>query len=123
MVVEANELHPPIAQSKPMAVKRSTPAAKFDVNIKGAVSSHSVADKVSEVIKIDPSVTVEQLESIVRSAVAQQIRPLQKELKAYKEKVMLRDIAGGLGFIFGLFGVAASMASRRQQEVKNATVS
>lgn len=56
-------------------------------------------------------VSVAELESIVRKAVAQQVKPLQKELRAYKEKVMLRDIAGGLGFIFGLFGVAAWVAA------------
>jgi len=36
---------------------------------------------------------------------------------------MVRDIAGGLGFIFGLFGVAAWMASRRKQGDDNATIS
>ena len=81
--------------------------------------------------QLSSNITAEQLQAIVRSAVAQQVRPLQKELKAYKEKVMLRDIAGGLGFIFGLFGVAAWMASRRNNDhqdkrtegEKNATVS
>lgn len=58
-------------------------------------------------------VSVAELESIVRKAVSQQVKPLQKELRAYKEKVMLRDIAGGLGFIFGLFGVAAWMAASK----------
>lgn len=58
-------------------------------------------------------VSVAELESIVRKAVSQQVKPLQKELRAYKEKVMLRDIAGGIGFIFGLFGVAAWIASRK----------
>lgn len=58
-------------------------------------------------------ISATELETIVRKAVAQQVKPLQKELRAYKEKVMIRDIAGGLGFIFGLFGVAAWMASRK----------
>ena len=61
-------------------------------------------------------ISTTELETIVRTAVAQQVKPLQKELRAYKEKVMLRDIAGGLGFIFGLFGVAAWMASRKQSK-------
>ena len=55
----------------------------------------------------------QQLESLIRRAVSQQIKPLQKELRAYKEKVMLRDIAGGLGFIIGLFGIAAWFTSRK----------
>ena len=60
------------------------------------------------------AISAAELQSLIRSAVAQQVRPLQKELAAYKEKVMLRDIAGGLGFIFGLFGVAAWASSRRK---------
>lgn len=64
-------------------------------------------------VAIAPGVSASELQSMIRSAVAQQVRPLQKELRAYKEKVMFRDIAGGLGFIFGLFGVAAWMASKR----------
>ena len=60
------------------------------------------------------AISAAELQSLIRSAVAQQVRPLQKELSAYKEKVMLRDIAGGLGFIFGLFGVAAWASSRRK---------
>ena len=104
MVMEASELSPSaMAQSNAVA-EVETDSGKGDVTL-------------------GINVTVEQLESIVRSAVAQQIRPLQKELRAYKEKVMLRDIAGGLGFIFGLFGVAAWMASSRKQGGSNATVS
>ena len=60
------------------------------------------------------AISAAELQGLIRSAVAQQIRPLQKELSAYKEKVMLRDIAGGLGFIFGLFGIAAWASSRRK---------
>lgn len=104
MVVEANEINPPMGYVAPAdSVAKTTDSKKV---VDGVVS-----------------ITVEQIDSIVRSAVAQQIRPLQKELRAYKEKVMFRDITGGLGFIFGLFGVAAWMASRRNKGDKNATVS
>ncbi len=65
-------------------------------------------------------VTAQELESIVRKAVAKQVRPLQKELRSYKDKVMIRDIAGGLGFIFGLCGVAAWMASRKTAKSESA---
>ncbi|RVU84425.1 cobalt ABC transporter permease [Leucothrix sargassi] len=66
------------------------------------------------VVSSGVSVSSEELQAMVRSAVAQQIRPLQKEIRAYKEKVFFRDITGGLGFIFGLFGVGAWVASRRK---------
>ena len=54
-----------------------------------------------------------ELESIVRRAVAKQLKPLQKELRAYREKVLFRDILGGLGFILGIFGIAAWFAARK----------
>lgn len=59
------------------------------------------------------TVSATDIERIVRKAVAQQVKPLQKELRAYKEKMMFRDITGGLGFIFGMFGIAAWLASRK----------
>lgn len=121
MVVEADELHRPIGQGKTIVAKPSE--SKTVPETQTVPNSDSVTVEMSEVVGLERKVTVQQLESIVRSAVAQQIRPLQKELKSYKEKVMLRDIAGGLGFIFGLFGVAAWMASRRKQGDDNAAVS
>ncbi len=73
-----------------------------------------IAKKFEEpTTKAVAGISAVELETIVRKAVAHQVKPLQKELRAYKEKVMLRDIAGGIGFIFGLFGVAAWMASRK----------
>jgi hypothetical protein len=82
-------------------------------------STQTAADNGVEVAGIvvtnaGTAISAAELQSLIRSAVAQQVRPLQKELSAYKEKVMLRDIAGGLGFIFGLFGVAAWASSRRK---------
>lgn len=68
-----------------------------------------------QVIISGTSISAEELQSLIRGAVAQQIRPLQKEIRAYKEKVFFRDITGGLGFIFGLFGVAAWATSRRKE--------
>lgn len=56
------------------------------------------------------------LERIVRKAVSQQVKPLQKELRAYKEKVFFRDVLGGLGFIFGMVGVAMYLAARRKEK-------
>ena len=123
MVIEADELALiATAETKSPAVSLSAGST-----VKPATRPATMAEGEPEFDKgsttLGSNITVEQLESIVRRAVAQQIRPIQKELRDYKEKVMLRDIAGGLGFIFGLFGVAAWMASRRKQGGNNATVS
>ncbi len=72
-------------------------------------ASPTAAGQVLTTVQISTA----DLEALIRRAVAQQVKPLQRELRAYKEKIMLRDIAGGLGFIFGLFGVAAWMAARK----------
>ena len=50
----------------------------------------------------------------VEAAVARQIRPLRQQLDAYEDKVRLHDILGGIGTIFGLFGVAAWLSARRR---------
>ena len=49
----------------------------------------------------------------VEAAVARQIRPLREQLDAYEERVRLHDLMGGIGTIFGLFGVFAWVRSRR----------
>ena len=53
------------------------------------------------------------LEALVQAAVASQIAPLRRELAAYKEQAKWHDVLGGIGYIFGLFGVAAWLQSRR----------
>ena len=117
MVVEADEL---IAATTPETLTR-------EVFLSGSSAiKEDKSDKTGAVLDTSKSIqtlTANQLQSIMRSAVAQQVKPLQKELRAYKEKVMFRDIAGGLGFIFGLFGVAAWVSSQRKTGEGNASVS
>lgn len=50
----------------------------------------------------------------VEAAVARQIRPLREQLDAYEDRVRLHDLMGGIGTIFGLFGVFAWISSRRR---------
>jgi nickel transport protein len=49
----------------------------------------------------------------LEKAIAKQIIPLRKEIQALKEKSGLRDILGGIGYIFGLLGVVALIRERR----------
>jgi len=56
------------------------------------------------------------LKSMISREVSHAIRPLQKELAAYKEKNDLQSILGGIGYILGLFGVASYMLSRRRDK-------
>lgn len=64
-------------------------------------------------------ITNEQITSLMLDkAIAKQIKPLRKEIQALKEKSGLRDIIGGIGYIFGLLGVVALLRERRLKAKK-----
>ena len=42
----------------------------------------------------------------IEHAVARQVRPMREALQAHEERVRLRDILGGIGYIVGLAGLA-----------------
>jgi len=64
-------------------------------------------------------ITNEQVTSLMlEKAIAKQIKPLRKEIQALKEKSGLRDIIGGIGYIFGLLGVVALLRERRLKAKK-----
>ncbi|MFO1070287.1 MAG: hypothetical protein U1E14_17365 [Geminicoccaceae bacterium] len=50
-----------------------------------------------------------ELEAIV----ARQLEPLREQLAAAEERVRLRDILGGIGYVVGIAGLAAWFTSRR----------
>lgn len=60
------------------------------------------------------------LQVMIEKAVAKQIKPLRKELTAYKEKASFRDAIGGIGYIFGLCGIGIWLNQRKQQSSKAA---
>lgn len=47
-----------------------------------------------------------------------ELRPLRREIAAYREKNDLQTILGGLGYILGLFGLGFYLAARRQMKDK-----
>lgn len=47
--------------------------------------------------------------------IRKELRPLRREIAAYKEKNNLQTILGGIGYIFGLFGLWFFLAARRRQ--------
>lgn len=53
------------------------------------------------------------LDASIARAVAQQVAPLREQLNAYEDRVRLRDVLGGLGYILGLAGLFAWMRARR----------
>ncbi len=63
-------------------------------------------------------VTVASLSDEERQAIAaivrDEIRPLRREIAAYREHNDLQTILGGIGYIFGLFGLGFYLAARRK---------
>jgi len=54
------------------------------------------------------------LRALVAEAVRDEVKPLRREIAAYKEKNDLQSILGGIGYIIGLFGIGYYLAARRK---------
>jgi nickel transport protein len=57
-----------------------------------------------------------ELTAMIESAIARQMGPLRAEIAAFEERIWLRDVLGGLGYILGLAGLAAYFLSRQRQK-------
>jgi nickel transport protein len=77
------------------------------------VEGHS--ELVGEAVAETPDAPQASLESEVEQAVARQIRPLREALREHEERVRLRDIIGGIGYIVGLAGFALWWSRRRHR--------
>lgn len=60
------------------------------------------------------------LKALVEEAVRKEVKPLRREIAAYKEKNDMQGILGGVGYIIGIFGVGFYLAARRQVKKANA---
>ncbi|MGG7565120.1 cobalt ABC transporter permease [Rhodovulum sp. DZ06] len=78
-----------------------------------AASSTPVAQAAPQVVAA--SLTEEEKRAIA-TLLRDEIRPLRREIAAYKEKNDLQTILGGLGYIAGLFGLGFYLAARRRME-------
>ncbi|MCW2310216.1 transthyretin-like family protein [Rhodobium gokarnense] len=60
-----------------------------------------------------PGLSAEQ-RAVIAEEIRRELRPLRREIAAYKEKNDLQNVLGGIGYIIGLFGVAFYVAARRR---------
>lgn len=67
-----------------------------------------------------PAVDQTVLTALIEQSVARQIRPLREELDANQEKIWWHDVLGGIGYIFGLCGLAFGLSSRRGRDAEAA---
>ncbi|SDD80101.1 cobalt ABC transporter permease [Rhodospira trueperi] len=61
-----------------------------------------------------PAAMPADLTDQIAEAVRNEVRPLRREIAAYKEKHDLQTVLGGIGYIIGLFGLAFFLMARRQ---------
>lgn len=52
--------------------------------------------------------------ALIAEVVRDEMRPLRREIAAYKEKNDLQTILGGIGYIVGIFGFGFYLAARRK---------
>ena len=53
----------------------------------------------------------------IAQAVRDEMRPLRREIAAYREHNDFQTILGGIGYIVGLFGLGFYLAARRRLAV------
>lgn len=85
----------------------------------GAAPDASAAALGKSVLPVAPAPAVNAqleatVESVVESVVARHVTPLRRQLDAYEDRVRWHDVLGGIGYIFGLAGIAAYVLSRRR---------
>ncbi len=83
----------------------------------GAVAAVAAAKKSDgKAVQYDDAA----MQSMIEKAVAKQVKPLRKELRAFQEKAGLQDILGGIGYIFGLCGIGMWWRQRKQTQAAKA---
>lgn len=51
----------------------------------------------------------------VEAAVARQLRPLREQINGYETAIRIRDVMGGIGYLFGLAGLIALLKTRNSR--------
>ena len=91
------------------------PAASKQTSTDSSESESAKSQPETKSESIQPAVDPRVLEKMISKAVKREIKPVLDILvEARTEGPSFKDILGGIGYIFGLFGVAAYMASRKK---------
>lgn len=105
--VSADELPsrlPPIKQKRPTDAEK-TPGTNNPQSI-------PIKENLLELATVPP----DELKKIITAAVAEQVIPLREQIERYEQKIRLHDILGGLGYIFGIFGLAFYFYSKKKSK-------
>ncbi|MBX2830746.1 MAG: cobalt ABC transporter permease [Rhodospirillales bacterium] len=96
-----------------------------DLNVLNETASQPSASGAQAAVSIDEipnsspnggKVISREQEELIATIVRDELRPLRREITAYKEKNDLQSILGGIGYIFGFFGIAYYIAARRLRD-------
>jgi nickel transport protein len=90
-------LDPPTETTTAVTADAAPPQAA-----EAAPSAGAPAVAANGLVAVDPAV----LRELIRESVAREVNPLREQLDAFQESVGWRDVVSGLGYIFGLCGVA-----------------
>ncbi|MFQ6370560.1 hypothetical protein [Shewanella sp. YIC-542] len=91
-----------VPETKPAAVAEHAHPHPASVTPEAAVAPSSAS-----------SLDAEALARVVQTAVAKEVGPLRQEVQQYADRVRLSDVLGGIGFIFGITGLALWWRSRK----------
>ncbi|MCG7626812.1 cobalt ABC transporter permease [Epibacterium sp. MM17-32] len=72
------------------------------------------APQAEEPAAVTIAALTEDERAAIAKAVRDEMRPLRREIAAYREKNDFQTILGGIGYIFGLFGLGFYLAARRR---------
>lgn len=100
------------AQPEPASVGARTDGAAA-VRTDGAATVRTDGAGVAAGSETGPRETA-ALEARLATLIAREVAPVRAALDRYEQRVRLADILAGIGFIFGLFGVALFLTGRRR---------
>lgn len=75
----------------------------------------TVGEATPQVASASAAPLPDDLKAMIAAAVRDEVRPLRREITAYKEKNDLQTVLGGIGYIVGLSGLAFFLMARRER--------
>ena len=64
-------------------------------------------------ITVEAGALPNDLDARLEAAVARQLRPLREQLDGYENSIRVRDVMGGIGYLFGLAGLIVMLKHRK----------
>lgn len=90
----------------------TVPAAELTGKVTTPDKSSTNSGAAPGALQGDSRPVSDELIPVIERAVAKQVRPLREQIIAYEERIRVRDVIGGLGYIAGLGGLAVWLKRR-----------